>query len=157
MDVGRLRRVAVKRMGNERVGMVMTCRQVLALIARGDARVAAYEARIAELEEEVRMLEALVGEYPEGTVGDVPDDGLVPIGELMEEAGLSRTQLTRLASRGCVRAEKRPGVTASGAQREIWHVDRGEVLLWRSLSVLQQKRVAQGELSLANCIEGGVR
>ena len=70
MDVERIRKAALMRMENHRIGMVMTCRQVLELIERGDARVAAYEAQVArlkrrirELEEEAELAAEMIGEW----------------------------------------------------------------------------------------------
>lgn len=57
MDVEQIRKTAQMRMEIHCLGMVLTCRQVLALIERGDARVKAYEARIAKLEERIAELE----------------------------------------------------------------------------------------------------
>jgi hypothetical protein len=57
LGVERIRRAAKMRIEQDRVGMVMTCRQVLELIERGDARVAAYEAQIARLKRRIRELE----------------------------------------------------------------------------------------------------
>ena len=141
IDVERLRRVALKRQEQGRVGMILTVRQVLRLIARGDAQQMAYRVRIEDLEAEVARLRGRA--VPDnGTARRGPDE-LVRIGEAAEILELPVSTIGQMARRGVVYSERRAAVAADGSRRRMYFVDPAEVGAYAAMSNSEKRAVVR--------------
>jgi len=132
------------------VGMILTTREVLALIARGDARVAAYEIRIEELEQEVSRLrkEALrAGEArPRGNAD------WVTLAEAAERVGSYENAVGKWAREGVISGEKRLVRGSDGRPSWMWYVDADELAVYLAMDYEERRAVRRGRVELASVI-----
>ena len=140
IDVERLRTCAIERKRERRVGMVLSCDQVLELIARGDAQQAqpAYRIRIEDLEGEVERLRR--GDESDDEPDEDPDDDdgewadLVRVDEAVELLGVPYSTLSKQLRNGMVYGRRRREQCADGIPRQVWYVDVGEARAYAELS-----------------------
>jgi len=139
IDVERIRRAAVTRIRAGRVGMVLTCRQVLELIERGDG-----QARISGVEQEgEQQLEALPT-YPDRP----PPERYIRTREAAALSGVSANALAKLARKGKLWGRKTAVVYGNGRRHYVWWLDAGEVRAYGRLSHAERLAVGRGTLNL---------
>jgi len=135
IDVERIRRAAKKLQELGRVGMVLTVRQVLSLVARGDVGSLQTTIRIEELERENEWLRGRLEEREERPdrgarerrSKPVRSEGWVELAEAAQASGYSVQCLARFAKDGLIQGEKRP-VRRNGMTHHRWFVDRAQAV-----------------------------
>lgn len=152
IDVDRILRCAIRRKEQGLVGMILSCEQVIALVARGDGIAPAYELRIRELEREVGRLQ---GRGRELALEDLHvDEGrrYRTTDEIAELCDVARSTACRWASEGWVAAEKRRVRGPDGIPRDTWYIDAEEARLMAELSRESRNAIGRGGVSLAQAV-----